>query len=74
MEEARPSNKVAADGSEQSRFEPHILALAAKAKMNTTVRRNVFCTMMSANVSEAHPRIGMNVHAFRTTLTHLNDF
>ncbi|KAH7728527.1 nucleolar MIF4G domain-containing protein 1 [Aphelenchoides avenae] len=69
MEEARPSNKVAADGSEQSRFEPHILALAAKAKMNTTVRRNVFCTMMSAN-DDAHAferllKLGLKGHQER---------
>lgn len=31
-------------------FTPELLALAKKAKMNTELRRNVFCTILSSEV------------------------
>lgn len=42
---------IATKDENASKFHPSLLALARKAKMNTTVRRDIFCALMSSTVT-----------------------
>lgn len=47
----KSENKGTNDVSETVSFDSKILALARKNRMNTDTRRNIFCILMTAEVS-----------------------
>lgn len=51
VEDIGAAKSVTSGKKEQTKFSEQILALAKKQRMNTDDRRNVFCVLMTAEVS-----------------------